>query len=201
MTKTPPKLILASQSPRRIALMTEAGYEFDVQPAAIEEVVDPARTPEENARALALQKARWVASRQKHCFVIGADTLVVLHEKIVGKPVNREDAERILTRISGQPHQVITGLAVINPEGQFYESAESSTVQIKTLTPGEIRDYIDTGEPMDKAGAYAIQGKGAFMVESWSGSFNNVVGLPVESLRPLLQTAGYPHEPTRKENT
>ncbi len=201
MTNTSPKLLLASQSPRRIALMTEAGYEFDVHPAAIGEVVDPARTPEENAMALALQKAQWVASRQKHCFVIGADTLVVLDEKVIGKPVDREDAERILTRISGRPHQVITGLAVINPEGRSFEDAMSSTVQIKTLTPGEIQTYIETGEPMDKAGAYAIQGKGAFMVESWSGSFNNVVGLPVEALRSLLQTAGYPHEPTRKKNT
>ena len=173
--------------------MTVAGYEFDVRPAAIEEKVDPTQTPTSNAMALALQKAKWVASRHRHCFVIGADTLVVLDEKIIGKPTDRDDAERILTRISGRPHQVITGMAVINPEGQSFEDAMSSTVQIKTLTREEIRDYIATGEPMDKAGAYAIQGKGAFMVASWSGSFDNIVGLPVESLRTLLQTAGYQH--------
>ena len=181
--------------------MTEAGYDFDVQPAAIEEVVDPARTPEENAMALALQKAHWVASRQKHCFVIGADTLVVLDEKIIGKPVDRADAERILTRTSGRSHHVITGMAVVNPDGRSFKNAVRSTVQIKTLTLDEIRDYIATGEPMDKAGAYAIQGKGAFMVESWSGSFNNIVGLPVESLQSLLQTAGYPQEPAHKEKS
>lgn len=193
MTIIPAKLILASQSPRRTTLMTEAGYEFDVQPAAIEEKVDPTQTPTNNAMALALQKARWVASRQKRCFVIGADTLVVLDEKIIGKPTDPDDAERILTRISGRPHQVITGVAVINPESQSFTDATASTVQIKTLTREEIRAYIKTGEPMDKAGAYAIQGQGAFMVTSWSGPFDNIVGLPVDSLRTLLREAGYRH--------
>ncbi|TDJ57890.1 MAG: septum formation protein Maf [Nitrospina sp.] len=193
MTTVPAKLILASQSPRRTTLMTEAGYEFDVQPAAIEEKVDPTQTPTNNAMALALQKARWVASRQKRCFVIGADTLVVLDEKIIGKPTDPDDAERILTRISGRPHQVITGVAVINPESQSFTDATASTVQIKTLTREEIRAYIKTGEPMDKAGAYAIQGQGAFMVTSWSGPFDNIVGLPVDSLRTLLREAGYRH--------
>jgi len=193
MTIVPAKLILASQSPRRTTLMTEAGYEFDVQPAAIEEKVDPTQTPTNNAMALALQKARWVASRQKRCFVIGADTLVVLDEKIIGKPTDPDDAERILTRISGRPHQVITGVAVINPESQSFTDATASTVQIKTLTREEIRAYIKTGEPMDKAGAYAIQGQGAFMVTSWSGPFDNIVGLPVDSLRTLLREAGYRH--------
>lgn len=193
MTITPAKLILASQSPRRTTLMTEAGYEFDVQPAAIEEKVDPTQTPTNNAMALALQKARWVASRQKRCFVIGADTLVVLDEKIIGKPTDPDDAERILAWISGRPHQVITGVAVINPESQSFTDATASTVQIKTLTREEIRAYIKTGEPMDKAGAYAIQGQGAFMVTSWSGPFDNIVGLPVDSLRTLLREAGYRH--------
>ena len=193
MTVVPAKLILASQSPRRTTLMTEAGYEFDVQPAAIEEKVDPTQTPANNAMALALQKARWVASRQKRCFVIGADTLVVLDKKIIGKPTDPDDAERILAWISGRPHQVITGVAVINPEGQSFTSATASTVQIKTLTREEIRAYIKTGEPMDKAGAYAIQGQGAFMVTSWSGPFDNIVGLPIESLRTLLREAGYRH--------
>ncbi len=193
MTIIPAKLILASQSPRRTTLMTEAGYEFDVQPAAIEEKVDPTQTPTNNAMALALQKARWVASRQKHCFVIGADTLVVLDEKIIGKPTDPDDAERILAWISGRPHQVITGVAVINPESQSFTDATASTVQIKTLTREEIRAYIKTGEPMDKAGAYAIQGQGAFMVTSWSGPFDNIVGLPVDSLRTLLREAGYRH--------
>lgn len=193
MTTVPAKLILASQSPRRTTLMTEAGYEFDVRPAAIEEKVDPTQTPANNAMALALQKARWVASRQKRCFVIGADTLVVLDKKIIGKPTDPDDAERILTRISGRPHQVITGVAVINPESQSFTDATASTVQIKTLTREEIRAYIKTGEPMDKAGAYAIQGQGAFMVTSWSGPFDNIVGLPVDSLRTLLREAGYRH--------
>jgi len=193
MTVVPAKLILASQSPRRTTLMTEAGYEFDVRPAAIEEKVDPTQTPANNAMALALQKARWVASRQKRCFVIGADTLVVLDKKIIGKPTDPDDAERILACISGRPHQVITGVAVINPEGQSFTSATASTVQIKTLTREEIRAYIKTGEPMDKAGAYAIQGQGAFMVTSWSGPFDNIVGLPIESLRTLLREAGYRH--------
>jgi len=163
--------------------------------------MDPARTPEKNATALALQQAQRVASRQQACFVIGADTLVVLDEKVIGKPESQKDAERILARISGRPHQVITGVAVINPAGRCFENAVSSTVQIKTLTPEEILNYIATGEPMDKAGAYAIQGQGAFLVESWTGSFNNIVGLPVESLRSLLEEAGYPHAPTREKNT
>ena len=181
--------------------MTEAGYQFNIQPADIEEAVDPALSPIENAKALALQKAQRVASIQKGCFVIGSDTLVVLDEKIIGKPTDTDDAERILSRISGRPHQVITGVAVINPEGQSFTSATSSDVKIKTLSREEIRAYIETGEPMDKAGAYAIQGQGAFMVESWSGSFDNIVGLPIESLRILLLKSGYPHEASRKKTT
>jgi septum formation protein len=184
-----PKIILASQSPRRIELLRQITTRFEVIPSAIEEIIDPQRTPLENAVDLAVQKAQWVARKHKGRLVLGADTLVVLDGDVIGKPADRNDALRILRRLSGREHQVITGVAIVNDS--IFKDAAVSTVCVKPLTDEEISRYVDTGEPMDKAGAYAIQGEGAFMVSRYQGSFTNIVGLPVETVRDLLRKSGY----------
>ena len=183
------KIILASQSPRRIELLKQLTSDFDVVPSAIEEIFDPQRTPRENAVALAVEKAQWVARKHKDCFVIGADTIVVLDDKIIGKPTDKNDAHKILRQLSGREHQVITGLAIVN--SIVVKDAVASTVRFKSLTDDEITRYISTGEPMDKAGAYAIQGAGAFMISSYQGSYTNIVGFPLETVRDLLVQAGF----------
>ncbi|MBI4383907.1 MAG: septum formation protein Maf [Nitrospinae bacterium] len=185
------KLILASQSPRRAELLKRIERDFDVFPSSVEEVLDPDRSPMENAVDLAREKARRVADRYRGCFVVGADTLVTLGGRILGKPSDMNDARGILRFLSGREHQVVTGVAVVNDRGEIFADAETSAVSIKPLTEDEIDRYIDTGEPMDKAGAYAIQGAGSFMVESYRGSFSNIVGLPLETLDRLLKLSGY----------
>lgn len=181
-------IILASGSPRRAELIKEITEDFEVIPSAAEEIIQPDRSPEENALDLAKLKAQEVSLRYPGRWVLGADTIVVLAGQVIGKPIDEQDAKQILRRLSGQEHQVITAMALIN--GQCFQEATVSTVKIKPLSDKEIRDYIATGEPMDKAGAYAIQGTGSFMVESYRGSYSNIVGLPIESLRKLLAKVG-----------
>ncbi|MFQ5450010.1 MAG: Maf family protein [Nitrospinaceae bacterium] len=188
MTETRKPIILASQSPRRLELLRKITSHFKAVPSAVEEILRLELTPEENALALARQKARNVAGKfPGHC-VIGADTLVVLDGEIIGKPTDTENAHRILRRLSGKEHQVITGVAVVN--SGLFEETVTSKVHIRPLTNEEISRYIASGEPMDKAGAYAIQGRGAFMVASFKGSFSNIVGLPLDTVRKLLRQAG-----------
>ena len=124
--------------------------------------------------------------------VIGADTLVTLGHEIFEKPEDEKDAERILKRLSGREHFVATGICVVGPEKSL-DKFVISQVKIKSLTDQEIKDYIATGEPMDKAGAYAIQGKGSFMVRSFSGSKSNIIGLPLDELKVLLKKSRYPY--------
>ncbi|MGP0628377.1 Maf family protein [Nitrospina sp. 32_T5] len=195
MTDSNPKLILASQSPRRIDLLRRMELKFEIIPASVDEVTDPTLPPEENVKALAYQKAEHVARTHPGSFVLGADTIVVLEDRLLGKPQNVKDAEAMLNELSGRAHRVITGVALIDPEGVHSGHAEVSTVLIKKLDLETIRRYIEGGEPMDKAGAYAIQGVGAELVESWSGSWTNIVGLPVEAVSRLLKQAGFPHCP------
>lgn len=189
-----PRILLASQSPRRSELLKSIHISFEVDPPCIDEVLREDYSPVENVLSIAETKARWVAGRNKNKFVIGADTIVVLENEIIGKPTDKNDARRILERLSGKRHEVITGVAVLNPEGKCFPSATISQVKIKPLAAIEISEYIATGEPMDKAGAYAIQGKGSALVESWSGSWSNIVGLPVETVKSLLSMAGYPEQ-------
>lgn len=195
MPVTSKKLILASRSPRRSELLRSLGLEFEVSPSRVEEITDPALSPEDNARKVACDKARWVAQRHPGCYVLGADTMVVLGEEIIGQPADEEDALRILLKLAGKQHRVITGIILITPQGEEFDTAEVSTVSIKSVSENEIRSYIATGEPMDKAGAYAIQGAGSFLVESHEGSWSNIVGLPLEALSDMLQRAGFsvPH--------
>ncbi|MFQ5445156.1 MAG: Maf family protein [Nitrospinales bacterium] len=183
--------ILASRSPRRIQFLKELGVKFQSEPSPVEEVIQPDKTPEENALQVARDKALWAAEQHKGAFVLGADTLVSLNGDIIGKPVDHEDARRILKKLSGREHQVITGVAIINPNNELFEQAVTSKVKIKPLTDEEISRYIRSGEPMDKAGAYAIQGKGSSLVASYQGSYSNIVGLPIETVEDLLKQAGY----------
>ena len=138
--------------------------------------------------ALGRRKAEWVANRHPRHWVIGADTLVVLENEIIGKPSDVDEAYQILRRLSGREHKVITGVAVVC--SNTLSAATVSQVRIKHLTENEIFAYVTSGEPMDKAGAYAIQGKGASLVEGYKGSYSNIIGLPIDTLKDLLQRSG-----------
>ena len=182
-------VILASQSPRRIELLKTIIKNFRVIPSKADEVCDIDLSPEENAVLLGREKATWVAKHHPHNLVIGADTMVVLKNKIIGKPTDAENARQILRQLSGQEHKVITGVAVVH--SKIFSAASISHVRIKTLTPNEINSYVESGEPMDKAGAYAIQGEGSFLIESYSGSYSNIIGLPMDLLKDLLQKLNF----------
>lgn len=181
------KIILASNSPRRRDLMSKAGLEFKVIPAECEEHVAPGAAPADTVTSLARQKAKWVAenkaSEYKDALVIGADTVVAVGDTILGKPRDKEDAFSMLKALSGREHCVYTGVALLSLDQKINESFVSCTkVKFYDLTDREIEEYINTGEPFDKAGAYGIQGKGGLLVEGISGDYNNVVGLPVAEL-------------------
>ena len=154
-------------------------------PSKIDEICDTDLSPEENAILLGRKKATSVAKLHPHHLVIGADTLVVLENKIIGKPTDTENARQILRQLSVQEHKVITGGAVVH--SKIFSAASISRVRIKTLTSNEINSYVKSEEPMDKAGAYAIQGKGSFLIESYDGPYSNIVGLPIKLLKNLLQ--------------
>ena len=184
------KLILASQSPRRLELLKQITSQFKIVPSSVEEKLDYGLRPEENARLLARAKAEDVSKNYPDCWVIGADTLVTLHQEILGKPVDVADAQRMLHRLSGKEHRVATGICVVSPS-KTLDKAITSKVRFKSLTDEEITNYVQTGEPMDKAGAYAIQGKGSFMIREFSGSKNNIIGLPIDELKVLLEKTRY----------
>ncbi|HIE41958.1 MAG TPA: septum formation protein Maf [Nitrospinaceae bacterium] len=191
MNDITPKLILASQSPRRLELLRQITDQFEVVPSSVEEKLDPGLRPEENAKLLARAKAESVAKNYPDSWVIGADTLVALHQEILEKPVDAPDALRMLSRLSGKEHRVMTGICVVSP-GKTLDKSVTSKVRFKSLTAEEISNYVLTGEPMDKAGAYAIQGKGSFMVRDFSGSKSNIIGLPIDELKILLIKTGFP---------
>ena len=177
------RIILASQSPRRRELLTQIGLKFEVIPSTVEEVITSAN-PVEVVQVLAQQKARDVAEvagremAKDSLLVIGADTIVVYEGKILGKPEDKEDAVRMLTMLQGKEHSVYTGVALLSGEQEIV-FAEETRVQMCPMTPEEILWYVNTGEPMDKAGAYGIQGLCARFIRQIQGDYNNVVGLPV----------------------
>ncbi|MHC1727173.1 MAG: nucleoside triphosphate pyrophosphatase [Syntrophobacteraceae bacterium] len=180
MFKTLKPLILASESPRRKRLLQSLGIEFRVEPSRIDESGPPAAGPAEAARQWAVLKASSIASLHPEPWILGADTIVVLDGHIFGKPRGWVDAASMLQRLSGRVHEVITGMCLVNAEAGFYRTGSVITrVHFKNLTFGEIEAYVRTGKPMDKAGAYGIQGIGAFLVKAVEGSYTNVVGLPL----------------------
>jgi len=185
------QLILASTSPRRRRLLKQAGFIFSILPSKIVEATITHSSPEKNAQLLAKAKAEDVAQVHPQSWVIGADTIVSVSNKILGKPASDKDAHDMLTQLSGKSHRVYTGFAIRHhDQGYLFSESICTTVQFKTLTPGEIKWYLATKEPFDKAGAYAIQGKGAFMIKRINGSYTNVVGLPVSNVVGALAKVG-----------
>jgi len=179
-------IVLASSSPRRQELLKNAGIEFVVRPANIPELRKENEPPLVFAARMAAEKARvvWTGTRTGH--VLGADTIVVVDELVLGKPENPEDAARMLRQLSGRKHQVITGVCLIGNEFEDVRS-ETTAVHFSALSDTDIRDYIGTGEPMDKAGAYAIQGAAARWISKIEGDYSNVVGLPVTLVLKMLR--------------
>jgi septum formation protein len=186
-------LILASASPRRQELLTQAGYRFIVHPSSIDESLRPGEDAIRFATRLAREKAEEVFARQPSsnppAVVLGADTVVVCDGVIMGKPVDAADAERMLLLLSGRTHQVVTGVALVWGPGSAEVAAEVTQVTMRTLSPQEVADYIATGEPMDKAGAYAIQGYAGRWIPRIQGCYFNVVGLPLSLVAALLEGA------------
>ena len=193
----PLKLILASRSPRRRELLQKAGFHFEVIPSRIDEEIPPGSTPEEFVKTLAKAKAQDIASENGDAVVLGADTIVVLGNTILGKPSDKDHARWMLQQLSGVWHQVMTGYTLIHVNAAKTMSAVHSTdVKFKILTLAEIEWYIKSAEPEDKAGAYAIQGIGALWVEKIRGSYTNVVGLPICEVAQALIRMGVRHPTT-----
>ena len=184
-------LTLASGSPRRRELLADLGIAFQIMVSNVAETLAPDLPPEEQAIALAEEKARAVASGIETGVVLGADTVVVLDGKLLGKPEDDADAIDMLRLLSGREHRVVTGVAVIDAAtGSLRSSAVSSVVRFHDLSDDDIAAYVATGEPQDKAGAYAIQGLGGDLVSDLDGCFSNVVGLPLCETASLLSDAG-----------
>lgn len=175
------ELVLASQSPRRSELLQSAGIPFRVEAAHVDETLLPGESPETYVRRLARDKAEAVPGE----LVLGADTVVVVDNQILGKPVDATDAVRMLRLLSGRRHEVLTGICLKGRE--LILDHEITAVFFSPLTENEIRDYVATAEPLDKAGAYAIQGRASRFIERIEGSYSNVVGLPVAKVYRHLQ--------------
>jgi septum formation protein len=183
----PAQIVLASASPRRRALLDATGLTFQVDAAGVPEVRALDEAPAEFARRVARDKAQAVAARHPQAVVLGADTIVVIDGEVLGKPRDEADACRMLRQLSGRSHQVMTAVVLALPDGRRDELVEVTWVTFRALDSAEIDAYVATGEPFDKAGAYAIQGGAAGFVTEVVGSYSNVVGLPVEALLERLQ--------------
>jgi septum formation protein len=183
-------LILASSSPRRKQLLSQIGIPFRSRASNIEENIS-ATEPPNSPGMLAVKKAETVYAEGHNNWILGADTIVVLEKILLGKPKDLEDARATLLKLSGKEHKVITGFSILDPAGKTAHTEEITTyVKVKKMTEQEISAYIATGEPFGKAGSYGIQGIGAFMVEAITGSYSNVVGLPLCALIKALCRTG-----------
>jgi len=188
---SPVELILASASPRRRELLAQLAIPFTVIPANIDESVFPGEMPWVYTRRVAYAKTRHVARECPTAVVLGADSVVVLEQQILGKPRDIDDARQMLSRLSGRVHTVMTALAVLHQAHHLVcLDVVCTLVRFHPLSPSTIEPYLATGEPMDKAGAYAIQGAAAAFVESWEGCYTNVVGLPLRRTAALLHALG-----------
>jgi septum formation protein len=186
-----PRLVLASRSPRRKELLAQLGVELEVSPADADEAVLPGEAPRDYVLRVAREKARAVAGP----VVLAADTAVVLGGEVLGKPAGADDARRMLRALSGTVHEVLTGVCVRRAQPTLvveHDVVVSTRVRFARLSDVEIAWYVATGEPLDKAGAYAIQGAGGAFVLSVEGSVSNVVGLPLAETADLLRRAGFP---------
>jgi septum formation protein len=183
------EIVLASASPRRQELLKNAGIPFSVRPANLEEVRRPNEDPRAFAERMAREKAEVVHESMPHACILGADTVVVVEDQVLGKPTSAPDAARMLRLLAGRQHQVITGVCLL---GNGFEDVRSETtaVDFNPLTEDEIQHYISTGEPMDKAGAYGIQGLASRWISRIEGDYFNVVGLPVALVWGMLHEHG-----------
>lgn len=182
-------LVLASASTRRQELLRNAGIAFEVQPAHIPEDPLPGEIAKDCAERLAREKALVVARQRPKDTVLGADTVVVIDNQTLGKPLDAADAQRMLRMLSGREHQVITGVCLVGGDRQSVGS-ESTSVTMTRLSENEIADYVATGEPMDKAGAYAIQGIASRWIPRIEGDHSNVVGLPIALVYRMMRQLG-----------
>jgi septum formation protein len=196
--QTAPLVILASASPRRTELLHQIGIQHQVVPADVDESRLPGETIEECVQRLARVKALQIQRRFQSLPVIGADTIVTIDDTLLGKPRDREDAIEMLQRLSGRSHQVLSAVAVASDTG-LHQALVRSVVRFRALSEQDCSEYWDSGEPRDKAGAYAIQGRGAVFVEYLSGSYSGVMGLPLYETAQLLAAAGVasPVRPSR----
>lgn len=185
-----PRLVLASGSPRRRDLLASLGLDFEVRPVDVDETPRSGERPAALVERLAREKAAAHSARGE--IVLGADTVVVLDDEILGKPADPDEAERMLSRLSGREHEVLTGIAVLEAaSGRMVSAVDRTLVAVTRLADDRIRWYIATGEPMDKAGSYAIQGLGSTLVESIRGNYTNVVGLPLPRLCSVMAEIGH----------
>lgn len=180
------KIILASASPRRQELLKYIVPDFDIIPADIDETLPDDISSDKAAEYLAVKKAEHISEQYLDNLVIGSDTVVIIGGEILGKPSDKADAERMLHKLSGQVHTVVTGVC-LSMNGRSESFSKETKVRFYPLTDKEILDYISTGEPMDKAGAYGIQGFGSVLIEGIEGDFFNVMGLPVASLKRKME--------------
>lgn len=186
------KLVLASASPRREDILKKLDLKFTIVPSKINEEEFKNDDPIELVKTLALEKAKSVSNLVEDALVIAADTVVVYDQQILGKPEDEEAAKKMLNTLSDNQHQVITGVAVLNSQNkESYVEYNITDVKMTNMTEKEINNYVDTGEPMDKAGSYAIQGFGGLFVEEISGSYHSVMGLPIHQLAKLLDKFNY----------
>lgn len=191
VTPAPPPLVLASRSPRRAQLLHMLGLRFDVLAAEIDESRRAGEPPTLYAERLAREKVQAVAARRPDGLVLGGDTLVVLDGDVLGKPRDRDEAVSMLLRLQGRQHRVETGVAVAAPDGRLVSSVEGVHVRFRPFERAAAEEYVGTGEPMDKAGAYGIQGYGATLVDLIEGDFFAVMGLPLARLVSLFRALGW----------
>ncbi|MAI77912.1 MAG: hypothetical protein CL917_03135 [Deltaproteobacteria bacterium] len=200
----PGTLILASASPRRRELLSQLGLEFEIRPANIDESPQVGEVPFDLVRRLALEKATAIAQEDQigdRRFVLGSDTLVVLDNEPIGKPADESEAVRMLQRLTGRTHTVMTGIAVVDAHtGSMLAEVVESSVEMRTAPLEELQAYVATGESLDKAGAYALQGGGRRFVNQVRGSESNVIGLPLEETRTLLHLARGLSEPKESDS-
>ncbi len=186
------EILLASGSPRRRELFTEAGLNFEVVSVDVDETPnekEPEKVAQELSRRKAIAADREPASGRNKV-IVAADTVVIHNGKVLGKPKDEADAVRMLTELSGAVHDVITGVTILTPGREEVTFSQRTRVRFRPLSEEEIRDYVATGEPMDKAGAYGIQGLGGRLVEGIDGDFNNVVGFPIDRFLAIMKAIG-----------
>jgi septum formation protein len=185
------RIILASASPRREELLEKIGLKFEVEPSNYAEDMRSELSPDELAKSISLEKAKVVASKHKNAIVIAADTFIVFRGKIMGKPDTEAEAIKMLMTLRGKSHSVITGFTILDTEeNKVLTKSVETIIHIKNLTPEEIDAYVKSKEPLDKAGAYAIQGLGSVIVERIEGDYFNVMGLPLSALAEGLKEFG-----------